>query len=291
VSVRHQDWVLKIDYENGAGDGHVIWRLGQGGDFTVNSTDLNPWFSHQHNAHYIDDSTIILFDNGNTRHASDPNAHSRGQVWKVDEQTMTATLLVNVDLGNYSDHFGGAQRLANGDYSFLSGAQGTAPKLFGQTIEVRPDGSKAYVLQVNMGEYRSFRIQTLYEGVSDQLAGDGGGSSATAGDHANMQDRSSVRAARTFSGRAASDEFWAAVATSLAAWPERLATANVSAPATPIPASALPLTLFGEPGAEWKSPDLLPNAASAASDVLFVDPGNNIWGEGLADDLARALLE
>src|SRR5207245_7378417 len=62
--LRHQDWVIKIDYRNGAGDGHVIWRLGQGGDFTVNSTDPNPWFSHQHNAHYIDDHTLILFDNG-----------------------------------------------------------------------------------------------------------------------------------------------------------------------------------------------------------------------------------
>src|SRR5262249_42980886 len=55
LSVRHQDWVLKIDYENGAGDGHVIWRLGQDGDFTVNSPDPSPWFSHQHNAHYLDD--------------------------------------------------------------------------------------------------------------------------------------------------------------------------------------------------------------------------------------------
>jgi len=171
VSVRHQDWVIKIDYENGAGDGHVIWRLGKDGDFAVNSTDPNPWFSHQHDAHFIDDNTLILFDNGNTRRAGDPAAHSRGQVWKIDEQTMTATLEFNVDLGSYSPMFGAAQRLSNGDYSFLSGAQGTAPKLFGQTIEVRPDGSKAYVLQVNKGEYRSFRIQTLYEGASDQLAG------------------------------------------------------------------------------------------------------------------------
>ena len=45
----------------------------QGGDFAVNSADPNPWFSHQHNAHYIDDHTLILFDNGNTRRASDPD--------------------------------------------------------------------------------------------------------------------------------------------------------------------------------------------------------------------------
>jgi hypothetical protein len=170
VSVRHQDWVLKIDYRNGEGDGHIIWRLGQGGDFAVNSTEPNPWFSHQHNAHYINDSTIIVFDNGNTRRASDPHADSRGQVWELDEQTMTATLVFNVDLGNYSDHFGGAQRLSNGDYVFTSGAQGNPPNLFAQSIEVRPDGSTAYILQDNMQEFRSFRMRTLYEGISDQLA-------------------------------------------------------------------------------------------------------------------------
>jgi hypothetical protein len=171
VSVRHQDWVVKIDYRNGAGDGHTIWRLGQGGDFVVNSTAPNPWFSHQHNAHYIDNDTLILFDNGNTRRASDPNAHSRGQVWALDEQTMTATLAFNGDLGNYSMALGAAERLSNGNYSFTAGFQGQAPNIFGQSIEVRPDGSKAYVLRVNRMEYRSYRTRTLYEGVDDALAG------------------------------------------------------------------------------------------------------------------------
>jgi hypothetical protein len=166
LSLRHQDWVIKIDYRNGAGDGHIVWRLGQGGDFTVHSTDPNPWFSHQHDAHYIDDSTIILFDNGNTRRASDPTAHSRGQVWKLDERTMTATLVVNIDLGNYSSAVGEAQTLPNGNYSFDSGYQGQAPNLFAQTIEVRPDGSKVYVLEEDgTFEFRTYRIQTLYAGT------------------------------------------------------------------------------------------------------------------------------
>src|SRR5262249_55601965 len=102
LSLRHPAWLIKIASRNGTGAGRVVWRLGQGGDFAVNSTNPNPWFSHQHNAHYIDDHTLILFDNGNTRRASDPNAHSRGQVWTLDEQTMTATLVVNADLGRYS---------------------------------------------------------------------------------------------------------------------------------------------------------------------------------------------
>jgi hypothetical protein len=176
LSMRHQDWVIKIDYRNGSGDGHVVWRLGQGGDFAVNSADPNPWFSHQHDAHYIDDHTLILFDNGNTRRATDPNAHNRGQVWTLDETSMTATPVLNADLGDYSDRFGSAQRLSNGNYSFTSGAQGPGlpPSQFGRTIEVLPDGTKAYVLEtdhVGVLVYRSYRTRTLYEGTDDVLAG------------------------------------------------------------------------------------------------------------------------
>jgi hypothetical protein len=174
LSIRHQDWVVKIEYGNGAGDGHVVWRLGQGGDFAVNSADPDPWFSHQHDAHYIDDHTLILFDNGNTRRASDPTAHSRGQVWKLDEQTMTATLVVNADLGSYSGALGAAERLSNGDYSFTLGTNGPVPPVRppAHTVEVRPDGAKVYDLAANTPEYRSFRMRTLYEGIDDALAGD-----------------------------------------------------------------------------------------------------------------------
>src|SRR5437660_43295 len=173
LSIRHQDWVIKIDYRNGQGDGHVIWRLGQGGDFTVHSTEPSPWFSHQHNAHYIDDHTLILFDHGHTRRASDPIAHSRGQEWTLDQQTMTATLVVNADLGGYSGALGAAERLSNGDYSFTLGTNGPVPPVRppAHTVEVRPDGTKVYDLAANTPEYRTFRVRTLYEGVDDALAG------------------------------------------------------------------------------------------------------------------------
>ena len=158
--------MIKVDYANGEGDGHVIWRLGQGGDFTVISTDPNPWFSHQHNAHYIDAHTLILFDNGNTRRASDQTAHSRGQVWKLDEETMTATSVLNADLGSYAGALGAAQLLSNGDYSFTLGTNGAEPpKPPAHTIEVSPDGTKVYDLKANRPEYRSFRMRTLYAGT------------------------------------------------------------------------------------------------------------------------------
>ena len=67
--LRSQDWVIKINYANGTGDGHIIWRLGPGGNFRIKSKDPSPWFSHQHDVSYINDTTLMLFDNGNGRHA------------------------------------------------------------------------------------------------------------------------------------------------------------------------------------------------------------------------------
>jgi hypothetical protein len=172
LSIRHLDWVVKIDYRGGAGDGHIVWKLGQDGDFTADAADPSPWFSHQHDAHYVDDHTLILFDNGNTRHDSDPAAHSRGQVWSLDEQTMTARLLVNADLGLYAGALGSAERLSNGNYFFTAGTNGPEPpRPPAHEIEVTPDGTKVYDLSVNTPVYRSFRVRTLYEGVDDALAG------------------------------------------------------------------------------------------------------------------------
>jgi hypothetical protein len=295
LSIRHQDWVIKVDYRNGDGDGHIIWRLGQGGDFTVNSTDPNPWFSHQHDAHFIDDSTLILFDNGNVRQASDPTAHSRGQVWKLDEQTMTATLVLNVDLGNYSMALGSAQRLSNGNYSFDSGWQGQAPKLFAQSIEVRPDGSKAYVLQVNQRQYRNFRIRTLYEGVSDQLAGEAGGEESRDGDDCrgrsreNRHERNGPAGASLAATRGFSDDFGPAVTAALIASAQQPAIPATLPVASPISATAAPPVSVGDPHADPAFPNLPTAAVTAARDTLFADPGNDGWGEGLAVALSRAL--
>jgi hypothetical protein len=131
----------------------------------VTSAQTDPWFSHQHYPHYLNPSTFLLFDNGNTRQSVDPLAHSRGQEWKLDERTKIATLVRNLDLGNFSDTLGTANRLPNGNLVFTSGSQGTPPTQFGQSIEVLPDGTQVYVLEVASRIYRSFRLENLYEGV------------------------------------------------------------------------------------------------------------------------------
>ena len=168
VSLRAQDWVIKIDYANGAGDGHIVWRLGQGGDFSINSSDPYPWFTHQHDVRYINDTTLVVFDDGNTRHLANPNADSRGQEWVLNETTMQATLVVNADLGNYSSALGGAQMLPDGNLAFTSGLQSSASGNFGQSIEVLPNGAVTYVQTMSGLEYRSYFLSTLY-GPLDNL--------------------------------------------------------------------------------------------------------------------------
>ncbi len=161
-SARHQDLVIKIAYANGTGNGSIIWRLGKGGDFQINSTDPNPWFSHQHDAQYLagHSSTIMLFDDGDVRKAADPNAHSRGQVLQLDEQNLAVTPLLNADLGDYSAALGSAQRLPNGDYHFDQGW--LQPSNTSQAIEVDPSGNMVFTLQLNSPAYRSFRLKDLY---------------------------------------------------------------------------------------------------------------------------------
>ena len=117
VSLRTQDWVIKINYANGTGDGHIVWKLGAGGNFQAIAGTAYPWFTHQHDVRYIDDNTLLVFDDGNTRRMTDKTAHSRGQEWIIDEQNMTATLLVNADMGNYSLFLGSAQMLPNGAWT------------------------------------------------------------------------------------------------------------------------------------------------------------------------------
>lgn len=160
-SPRHQDWLVKIDYANGSGSGEILWRLGQDGDFTAISGDPSPWFSHQHDGAILDgDGTLIVFDNGNVRFAGDPAARSRGQVWKLDEAAMTATLVLNADLGVYSPALGSAQKLDHGSWHFNAGI--IVPRFNARGIEVDSAGNTVYSLQTSNMLYRSIRMKDLY---------------------------------------------------------------------------------------------------------------------------------
>jgi hypothetical protein len=106
----------------------------------------------------------MLFDNGNTHRSINPNAHSRGQVLRLDETNRVASFVLNADLGAYSIALGSAQLLSTGNYSFDVGwiLDANFQNPTSQTIEVDPSGRPVYNLQAATQEYRTFRMRDLY---------------------------------------------------------------------------------------------------------------------------------
>lgn len=160
LSMRHLDAAFKIDYRNGAGNGAVVWRFGEGGDFALAADDPWPWFSHQHDVHY-EGPLLVLYDNGVVRRQQlGDSQNSRGQVYVVDEAKRQAVLFHNFDLGGYAAAVGNGELLSNGNYhfnnGFLNGGQAH------ESLELLPNGERNWVIGGNGLTYRSFRLKTMY---------------------------------------------------------------------------------------------------------------------------------
>lgn len=165
LSMPEQDWVAKIDYQDGKGTGKVLWRLGEGGDLKAETEDEAPWFSYQHDAGFEPpgSDTLLLLDNGPRRKKKDPAAHTRGQHWKIDEKARTATLVMNTDLGVFAPWVGSAQRLSNGNFHFTTGSLLQDISFAGQSLEVTPQGKVVFALEATGAMiYRSNRVADLY---------------------------------------------------------------------------------------------------------------------------------
>lgn len=134
LSMRHQNWILKIDYEDGHGSGAVLWRLGEGGDFKLQGgVDPTDWFYAQHGPHFARPSTagnftLAIFDNGNDRQfpagvtcgvaGPPPCTYSTAMLMQIDENAKTATIQFNDESIGYSVFGGNAEQLANSDLEF-----------------------------------------------------------------------------------------------------------------------------------------------------------------------------
>ncbi len=167
MSTRDQDWVFKVDYNNGTGTGNLVWRMGVEGDFTFNNTGNNayPWFSHQHDAGFETNGVFDVFDNGNTRITEEGGGYSRGMAMTVNEAALTVTPVLTQNLGYYSLALGSAQLLSNGNYFFQPGL--VAPKDWDYSQEYVPgagtlSGTEVYNLESECESYRSFRMPDLY---------------------------------------------------------------------------------------------------------------------------------
>lgn len=176
LSMRHQSWILKIDYANGTGAGDILWRLGDEGDFSIASGDSSDWFYAQHfpNLESTNGSqmTLDVWDNGNLRIGSDGQActtscYSRATVFSVDESTRVATLEWQFLPGFYSFWGGAIGTLGNKDIEFDITSAASTPA--SQVMEVTPDEPAQVVWQLNIkgiNAYRAYRIPSLYPGVS-----------------------------------------------------------------------------------------------------------------------------
>ena len=184
LSMRHQDWVIKIAYEDGSGDGHIIWKLGYQGDFTLqNGTDPIDWFYAQHAPILLSSESsgvfkLGLFDNGNNR-VLDSNGDicgvpgyaactSRVPIFQIDETHMTAQPVWQDDLSPTFSFFGGyVQELPNQNVEFDVCAYSSNP-LAATVEEVTQDSPPQVVYQMTINgqyAYRAFRIPSLYPGV------------------------------------------------------------------------------------------------------------------------------
>jgi hypothetical protein len=185
LSMRHQNWIVKIDFNDGRGSGNVLWRLGQGGDFKlVGATDPTDWFYAQHGASYFTPNTTGVFrlglmDNGNDRifpapmgqvtctpaAGTSPQCYSTVPVLELNEQDMTATMIQHyVPPPSYFSFFGGnTELLANGDLhmNFCSPLAGAIEQ------ELDPTGSQVVWQGTTAGadQFRVDRIGSLYPGV------------------------------------------------------------------------------------------------------------------------------
>jgi hypothetical protein len=134
LSMRHQSWVLKIDCQNGAGAGDILWRLGQDGDFVLASGDTAQWFYGQHYPNILSvngkQTTLAVYDDGNYRIDSTgtacdptvapPTCYSWATIFQIDESTDQASLVWDYAPGFFSLWGGSIAVLSNGDVEFDS---------------------------------------------------------------------------------------------------------------------------------------------------------------------------
>ncbi len=183
ISIRHQNWLVKVDYANGAGAGDIIWHLGYQGDFAlVGGTDPTDWFYAQHGPSFITANTtgqfgLALFDNGDDRvfpsdvtcgtSGAPPCLYSTVPLLQIDEASMTATLTFNPTTPTYSFFGGNAAVLANGNVEYCEAAGGPTGTS-GTIYEVTQDSTVQTVWQLQVSgvyAYRGQRIPSLYPGV------------------------------------------------------------------------------------------------------------------------------
>jgi arylsulfate sulfotransferase len=182
LSSRHQYWVMKIDYRDGAGSGDILWRFGPGGDFTLTDGGLSDWNYAQHYPDLISSDSagifpLAMFDNGNNRPvdaAGDPcggastsACYSRPVIFQLNEYDRTANILWQNPLPLFSYCCGSIDLLPDGNLEYDIAISSTSPQS-ARIQEVTYTDPPQVLWQVdipNQLAYRAVRIPSLYPGV------------------------------------------------------------------------------------------------------------------------------
>jgi len=196
LSMRNQNWIIKIDYEDGTGSGDILWRFGPDGDFTLPGQEAPAeWNYGQHYMTVVSPNSsgifsMMFFNNGNNRLMDQnntvcgspgvSNCYSSVPIFQLDESTKTATVLWEDQLlPAYSICCGNALLLPNGDFEFDIADDIGNPNI-SRIEEVTGDPTHQQVWRMDVqGQlaYRGFRIPSLYPGQvwsADMLSRAGG---------------------------------------------------------------------------------------------------------------------
>jgi arylsulfate sulfotransferase len=184
MSMRNQNWVLKINYQDGAGDGTILWRLGPDGDFTMPAGQAPIELNYgQHYPTIVSSNSagifrMMLFNNGNNRLVDASNnicgttgfiaCYSSVPIYELNESAKTAEVTWETKIPpHYSICCGDALILGNGNVEYDVAFDVTTPnQSFIQ--EVTQDQNPQLMWQMNLvGQilYRGFRVPSLYPGV------------------------------------------------------------------------------------------------------------------------------
>jgi len=128
--MRNQNWVVKINYNDGAGDGGILWRLGPDGDLSLPGQEAPiEWNYGQHypTIQSLNRSgvfSLMFFNNGNSRFMDSSNdvcgspgvvsRYSSVPIFEINEYMKTASVVWEDNLSPaYSTCCGDALVLPN----------------------------------------------------------------------------------------------------------------------------------------------------------------------------------
>ena len=182
-SMRNLNWVVKINYQNGAGDGSVLWRLGPNGDFTLpNQEGPIEWNYGQHYPTIQSPNSsgvfsLMVFNNGNGRLIDSNNdvcgspgvgaCYSSVPIFQLNEYTKTASILWEDNLNPANSICcGDALVLPSGNVEFDVALDVNTPNV-SYIEEVTQTQAPELIWRMNIQDqlaYRGIRIPSLYPG-------------------------------------------------------------------------------------------------------------------------------